>query len=110
MFANYETIETKLCWSPKHERKAIFSKFLFRFLQMRMQFLSPLPVLPRQTCRQVLTSRQRAAGGGGASPPQTVLHVPFRLSGVTKIVCRRHTKTAWCAKLTTRRNQAVQVR
>ena len=41
MFANHETIETKPCWSPKHERKAIFSKFLFKIIQMRMQLLSP---------------------------------------------------------------------
>ena len=41
MFANYETIETKPCWSPKHEREAIFSKFLFRILRMRMQLISP---------------------------------------------------------------------
>ena len=41
MFANHETIETKPCWSPKHERKAIFSKFLFRILQIRIQLLSP---------------------------------------------------------------------
>ena len=61
-------------------------------LQNSVGSQSSRPVLPRQTRRQVLSSCQRAAGGGGvAFPPQTALHVPFRLSGVTKSVCRRHT-------------------